>query len=73
MATTSIARDVRITSQASPISYLGPLVVASSTSSANSIAVTIPSFVTAGSHLIIAVSHASGGNVTGASDSRGNT
>ena len=71
-ATSNVNRDVRLASAISPIAYNGPLVTASSTSSSATFAFNVP-FVTAGSHVILAVTHASGGNVTGASDTRGNT
>ena len=70
--TTNVVRDTRLTASVSPIAYSGPLVTASGTASSTSFSFSVP-FVTAGSHVILAITHSSGANVTGASDPRGNT
>lgn len=64
--------DMRISGQVGPLGYVGPLGTASSSTSSTSLALT-SSFVNAGRHVILIIAHSSGGNVTGASDPRGNT
>lgn len=70
---TSIAdsRELRITGQIGPITYIGSLGSATASGSATSLTLAAP-FVTAGMHVILLITHSSGGNVVGASDPRGN-
>lgn len=70
--TTNVVRDARLSASVSPIAYSGPFVSVGDTTSSNSFGFNVP-FVNAGSHVILAITHASGGNVTGATDTRGNT
>lgn len=70
-AVTFVTRDIRLQGQLGSISYLGQLGTASSNASASSLSITTPA-ITAGTHVILLVSHSSGGNVTGATDTRGN-
>ncbi len=72
-AFTSIAEDLRSRGTYAGISYVGPLNQTGSSSSSSTLSISVPDFVTAGTHVILAVTHASGGNVTGATDSQGNS
>jgi hypothetical protein len=71
-ATSSVIRDMKLGGSTSPIAYVGQLGQAGTSSSGTSLQVTTP-FVTSGSHLILIVTHISGANVSGATDSKGNT
>ena len=67
----NINYDLRATASASPLTIIGPLVTNASVSVSNTLSLIVP-FVTAGSHIILAIVHASGGDVSSVSDTKGN-
>lgn len=69
--TSNVIRDLRATASASSLTIIGPLGTNASVSVSNTFSLIVP-FITAGSHVILAIVHASGGDVSSVSDTKGN-